>query len=253
MSEYVLSMEGIVKRFGVTTVVDGVNLNVQKGETVAIIGPSGAGKSTLLRCVNHLEIIQSGRIAVCGEEFVHTDDKGRARYLPEAELRRIRSQTAMVFQHFNLFAHLTCLQNVTITGIKVRREPAADVTSRALALLQSVGLSDKADAYPAQLSGGQKQRVAIARALALQPKIMLFDEPTSALDPEIIGEVLAVIRALASQHMTMLIVTHEIGFAREVADRIVFMDKGRIAEEGPPELLSAPRSDRLRAFLSAIL
>ncbi len=251
---YTLEMEGIVKLFDHNKVVDGVDLRVKEGETVSIIGSSGAGKSTLLRCVNQLELIQSGRIVLDGQEVATTDAKGHVHYLRERELRDVRSKTAMVFQHFNLFPHLTCLQNITVTGIKVRKQPAQEVIAKGKELLQAVGLSDKADQYPSQLSGGQKQRVAIARALALNPKLMLFDEPTSALDPEITGEVLSVIRELAKKKMTMLIVTHEIGFAREVSDRIVFMDAGTIIEEGTPtQMLEAPKTQRLQSFLKAML
>ena len=254
MSEqYILEMEKITKRFGRITVLDEVDFSVREGETVSIIGSSGAGKSTLLRCVNQLELIQSGRITLDNDVIVCTEG-GRVRYLRESELRRIRSKTAMVFQHFNLFPHLTCLQNITLTGIKVRKQSADEITAQGRELLKTVGLSDKESSYPSQLSGGQKQRVAIARALALNPMLMLFDEPTSALDPEITGEVLSVIRDLANKKMTMLIVTHEMGFAREVSDRIVFMDEGKIIEQGSPgELLEHPKTARLQTFLKAIL
>ena len=251
---YILEMEDIVKRFGRNTVVDGVTLRIEPGEIVSIIGASGAGKSTLLRCINQLETINSGRIVIDSEEIVKTDESGRVRYLKEKTLRPIRSKTSMVFQHFNLFPHLTCLENITITGIHIRKRPADEVVARGRDLLESVGLSDKADVYPAQLSGGQKQRVAIARTLALDPKIMLFDEPTSALDPEITGEVLSVMRELVKKRMTMLIVTHEIGFAREASNRMIYMDGGHIVEEGnPKELIAEPKTERLRAFLGAIL
>ncbi len=251
---YILEMENIVKRFGRTAVVDDVTLQIREGETVSIIGSSGAGKSTLLRCVNQLELIQGGRIVLDGEELARTDETGRVRYIPERRLRQARQKTAMVFQHFNLFPHLTCLENITVTGIKVRGEAAATVTERGLALLARVGLADKANRYPSQLSGGQKQRVAIARALALNPRIMLLDEPTSALDPEITGEVLAVIRELAAERMTMLIVTHEIGFAREVSDRTLFMDDGKVVEEGSPKaIFENPKTERLQTFLRATL
>jgi len=251
---YILEMENIVKRFGKNTVVDDVTLRVMPGEIISVIGASGAGKSTLLRCVNQLELINSGRIVIDSDEIVKTDASGRVRYLKEKRLRAIRSKTSMVFQHFNLFPHLTCLENVTITGIRIRKQPAADVIARGKRLLDSVGLSDKADVYPAKLSGGQKQRVAIARTLALDPVLMLFDEPTSSLDPEITGEVLSVMRELVGKRITMIIVTHEIGFAREVSNRMIYMDGGRIIEEGDPKVIaSEPKTERLRAFLSAVL
>ncbi len=251
---HILELDKITKRFGSTTVLEHVTLNVSQGETVSIIGSSGAGKSTLLRCVNQLELIDSGRISLEGEELVTTDEKGSVNYLPEKELRRIRSKTAMVFQHFNLFPHLTCLENITLTGIKIRKENKSETEAFAHSLLKIVGLPHKADAYPSQLSGGQKQRIAIARALALKPKVMLFDEPTSALDPEITGEVLTVIRKLAEEKMTMLVVTHEIPFARDVSDSVVYMDKGQIVEVGKPtEIFTNPKTERLNTFLSSIL
>lgn len=252
--EFVLQMQNIVKKFGVLVALDNVNLSVQKGETVAIIGPSGSGKSTLLRCVNHLERITSGRIVIVEQELVHTNENGTVLYPKEAEIRRLCANTGMVFQHFNLFPHMTCLQNICYAPIKVKGETSEDANRRGAALLELVGLSSKAQAYPAQLSGGQKQRIAIARGLAMNPQIMLFDEPTSALDPEITGEVLAVMRQLAKQKTTMLVVTHEMGFAREVADRVIFMDNGAIVEEGTPaEIFNAPKSERLQSFLRAML
>lgn len=249
----IVEMNNIVKRFGAVEALNGVSLNIQKGEVVAIIGSSGSGKSTLLRCINRLEKVTSGDIAIDGECFVKTEN-GKINYLPEKELRRICGKTGMVFQSFNLFPHLTCLENVTVTPIKIRREQPAIAELRARELLKTVGLEAKADAYPAQLSGGQQQRVAIARTLALEPEIMLFDEPTSALDPEITGEVLGVIRKLAKEQMTMIIVTHEMAFAREVSSRILFMDEGVIVEEGKPgEIFQNPKSDRLKAFLNSML
>jgi len=251
--EIVLQMEHIIKYFGSLAALNDVSLTVQKGETVAIIGPSGSGKSTLLRCVNHLETITSGHIRLVGETLAETKN-GYVVYPPEKEIRRMCAYTGMVFQHFNLFPHLTCLQNISYAPIKVKGEYPAAARKRAEELLELVGLSVKADAYPAQLSGGQKQRIAIARGLAMDPQLMLFDEPTSALDPEITGEVLAVMRRLAEQKTTMLIVTHEMGFAREVADRVIFMDNGVIVEEGTPaEIFQNPKSERLQSFLHAVL
>ena len=248
----IVSMRGIVKKFGSISALSGVSLDVQTGETVAIIGSSGSGKSTLLRCINHLETVTSGDIAIEGEYIVRTEN-GKTRYAADEDLRRICGKTGMVFQHFNLFPHLTCLENATIAPIRIRKEPPEEAVARAREFLRVVGMENKEDAYPAQLSGGQKQRAAIARALALSPDIMLFDEPTSALDPEITGEVLSVIQKLAKQQMTMLVVTHEMAFARDVSSRVLFMDEGKIIEEGSPEkIFQAPESDRLRAFLSSI-
>ena len=224
-----LEMRHIVKRFGDFTAVDDVDFSMDKGEIVAIIGPSGSGKSTLLRCINGLNHVTGGEIDFEGE-------------------------TGMVFQHFNLFPHMTCLANITYAPIKVKKRQKAECEARARELLRMVGLENKADTYPNQLSGGQKQRVAIARALAMDPDLMLFDEPTSALDPEITGEVLNVMKKLAEQHTTMIVVTHEMGFAKEVADRVLFMDQGKVVEEGPPEqIFGAPKSERLISFLSSML
>ncbi len=249
----IVKLENIHKRYGEVIALNGASLAVAKGEHVAIIGSSGSGKSTLLRCVNHLEVIDSGKITVNGSVLAETV-RGRVRYRPEAEIRSVLLQTAMVFQHFNLFGHLTCLDNISIAPVQIKKEDPAEVRERSMALLKMVGLEKKAGAYPAQLSGGQKQRVAIARALAMRPSILLFDEPTSALDPEITGEVLRVIRTLATQGYTMILVTHEMGFAREVADRIVFMDNATIVEEGPPaRIFDAPATERLAAFLKAVL
>lgn len=249
---YVLEMKDIVKSFGgVVHAVRGVNLSVAKGETVAIIGPSGSGKSTLLRCANCLVRITSGEIILNGETLVHTEND-RAIYPQERELRRMCTETGMIFQQFNLFPHMTALRNISYAPIKVKNIPKEQAEARARELLRIVGLADKADAYPGQLSGGQQQRVAIARGLAMDPSILLFDEPTSALDPEITGEVLAVMRHLAEADTTMIIVTHEMGFAREVADRVIFMDEGIIVEEGKPDaLFTNPQSERLQNFLGA--
>lgn len=253
-NEYVLQMHNIVKEFGELKALDDVSLSVKQGETVAIIGPSGSGKSTLLRCVNRLVTISSGQILLSGEELARTDPQGRVIYPPESKMRKLCANTGMVFQHFNLFPHMNCLQNISYAPIKVKGVEPAKARERARELLKLVGLSDKEKEYPGQISGGQKQRIAIARGLAMEPQIMLFDEPTSALDPEITGEVLAVIRRLAEQKTTMLIVTHEMGFAREVADRVVFMDNGMIIEEGPPEqIFNNPKCERLQNFLSAVL
>ncbi|MGD8908937.1 MAG: amino acid ABC transporter ATP-binding protein [Chromatiales bacterium] len=232
------------KSFGSHEVVKGVDLHVKEGEVVCIIGPSGSGKSTVLRCINKLETASAGTIVVDGYDI---DD-------PKTDINYIRTEAGMVFQHFNLFPHLTVLGNVTIGPIKVRKQSVSDANLLGKSLLEKVGLSDKADHYPQQLSGGQKQRVAIARALSLQPKVILFDEPTSALDPELVGEVLEVMKKLAEEGMTMVVVTHEMGFAREVADRVIFFDEGKIREEGPPEdLFTNPKDARLQEFLGKVI
>ena len=250
---HIVELENIHKRYGEVVALNDVTLRVKRGEHIAIIGSSGSGKSTLLRCINHLEVIDKGRITIGGSVLAETVGE-RVQYRPEAEIRRILMQTAMVFQHFNLFGHLTCLNNITIAPIQIKKENPAEVRARAMDLLRMVGLEKKAKVYPSQLSGGQKQRIAIARALAMRPSILLFDEPTSALDPEITGEVLRVIRELATQGYTMVLVTHEMGFAREVADRIVFMDNGQIIEEGAPgRVFDAPESERLGSFLQAVI
>ncbi|WP_423753312.1 amino acid ABC transporter ATP-binding protein [Candidatus Accumulibacter phosphatis] len=242
------------KRFAAVEVLKGVSLDVGKGEVVAIIGPSGSGKSTFLRCLNHLETIDRGRIDIEGETLVGTDETALCRYVADIELRRICRKMGMVFQHFNLFPHLTVLQNLIEAPLTVKGLRRQDVLPKADELLRKVGLLDKRDSYPARLSGGQKQRVAIARALAMEPDIMLFDEPTSALDPELTGEVLRTIRELAEERMTMLVVTHEMAFAREVASRVVFMDGGEIVEARPAkELFAAPEHPRTRAFLENML
>ncbi len=249
-----IDAQGVKKRFGHNEVLRGVSLQVARGEVVAVIGPSGSGKSTLLRCLNHLETIDSGRIAIEGETLVQTDAGGHCRYVPEADIRRICARTGMVFQHFNLFPHLTVLENLIEAPLVVQGQPRAQAVARAEALLAKVGLAQKRDNYPARLSGGQKQRVAIARALCMQPGIMLFDEPTSALDPELTGEVLRTMRELAEEHMTMVVVTHEMGFAREVAHRVVFMDGGELIEQASAEeFFAQPRHPRTRAFLQHML
>ena len=242
------------KRFGANEVLRGVSLQVRKGEVVAVIGPSGSGKSTFLRCLNHLETIDSGHIAIEGETLATTDAQGRCAYVPDAEVRRIGAKTGMVFQHFNLFPHLTVLENLIEAPMVVQGLSREAAIARAEALLAKVGLAPKRDNYPARLSGGQKQRVAIARALCMQPDIMLFDEPTSALDPELTGEVLRTMRELAEERMTMLVVTHEMGFAREVAHTVAFMDQGELLETRPAaEFFAGPGHERSRAFLNHML
>ena len=245
---------GLTKRFGENAVLADVDLSVRAGEKVAIIGPSGSGKTTLLRCVAHLERPSSGHVDIAGERIGEKLVNGRWREMSDAEIARIRTGIGMVFQRFNLFPHLTALENVMLGPTKVLRQSRAEAEPHARELLRKVGLAHKAADYPERLSGGQQQRVAIARSLAMQPRLMLFDEATSALDPELIGEVLRVMRQLAAEGMTMVVVTHEMGFARDVADRVVFMADGAIVEEGhPQQIFSAPRADRTRQFLQTIL
>ena len=244
-----VSIRGLRKAFGEHTVLHGIDLDVQLSQVVVVIGPSGSGKSTLLRCCNGLEQPDSGRVDICG----HTLTDG-GRMLAEAALNQLREDVGMVFQSFNLFPHLSVLDNITVGPRKVRGTPRQQAQEQALALLEKVGLAHKADAMPASLSGGQKQRVAIARALAMRPKVMLFDEPTSALDPELVGEVLQVMKLLAAEGMTMLVVTHEMDFAREVADVVVVMDGGAIVESGAPgTIFTNPAQPRTREFLQAVL
>ena len=244
----------IHKRFGALEVLKGVSLDIAKGEVVAVIGPSGSGKSTFLRCLNHLEKIDRGRVVIEGETLVSSDAHGTAHYVAEPDIRRIVCKMGMVFQHFNLFPHMTVLQNVIEAPMTVKGLRRDEIVPKAKALLRKVGLFEKRDAYPSRLSGGQKQRVAIARALAMEPDIMLFDEPTSALDPELTGEVLRTMRELADEHMTMVVVTHEMAFAREVASRVIFMDGGLIVEARPArELFAAPAHPRTQAFLENML
>jgi polar amino acid transport system ATP-binding protein len=246
--------EGVHKRFGRQEVLKGITLAVQPGEVMCLLGPSGSGKSTFLRCINHLEKINAGRLSVDGELVGYRQVGEKLHELREGEIARKRAEIGMVFQHFNLFPHMTALENVTCAPIRVKKVARAAAQERARELLGRVGLADKLEAYPAQLSGGQQQRVAIARALAMEPKLMLFDEPTSALDPELVGEVLQAMQQLARDGMTMIVVTHEIGFAREVADTVVFMDGGVVVESGPPaEVLANPRHERTRTFLSKVL
>ena len=246
--------EQVHKRFGRLEVLRGVSLTVMPGEVTCVIGPSGSGKSTFLRCVNHLEKIDAGRLSVDGQLVGYRQEGEKLYELREREVARTRAEIGMVFQHFNLFGHMTALQNVCEAPVQVRGIPRQEARAAGLELLERVGLADKRDAYPSQLSGGQQQRVAIARALAMRPKLMLFDEPTSALDPELVGDVLAVMRGLAESGMTMIVVTHEMGFAREVADAVLFMDGGVIVEAGTPaELLGRPREARTRDFLGRVL
>lgn len=253
-TEPMIQARSISKRFAANPVLKNVSLTLGKGEVVAVIGPSGSGKSTFLRCLNHLETIDSGHISIEGETLVSTNPAGHCSYVPDAQVRRICSRMGMVFQHFNLFPHLTVLQNIIEAPMVVKGLSAAQATPQAEALLSKVGLFEKRHNYPNRLSGGQKQRVAIARALAMEPDIMLFDEPTSALDPELTGEVLRTMRQLAQEHMTMLVVTHEMGFAREVASSVVFMDSGEILEaQAAPDFFSHPQHERTQAFLKHLL
>ncbi|WP_286906196.1 MULTISPECIES: amino acid ABC transporter ATP-binding protein [Clostridium] len=239
----VIKASNVKKRYGKLEVLKDISLEITEGEVVCIIGPSGSGKSTLLRCLNRLEEIQAGSISILGEELVNNKS-----------IDTLRQNIGMVFQHFNLFPHLTVLQNMILAPVELKKMNKTEATKKAIDLLDKVGLKDKKDVYPDTLSGGQKQRVAIARALEMNPKIMLFDEPTSALDPEMVGEVLKVMKDLAKEGMTMVIVTHEMGFARDVADRVVFMDHGYILEEGEPDkIFTAPTSDRCKEFLDKVI
>jgi len=255
MSDPMVKAEQVHKSFGRLEVLKGVSLEVQPGEVVCMIGPSGSGKSTFLRCINHLERINAGRLWVDGKLVGYRQSGDKIYELRDAEVCRERAQIGMVFQRFNLFGHMTALENVIEAPIRVKKVTKRNAIAEARVLLERVGLADKVNVYPAQLSGGQQQRVAIARALAMTPKLMLFDEPTSALDPELVGEVLEVMKALAFDFQTtMIVVTHEMGFAREAADRVLMMDDGRIIEEGTPEhFFQAPREERTKQFLAAIL
>ncbi len=255
MSGPMVKAEGVHKRFGRLEVLKGITLEVRQGEVMCLLGPSGSGKSTFLRCINHLEKINAGRLSVDGELVGYRQVGDKLHELRESEVARRRAGIGMVFQHFNLFPHMTALENVTCAPIRVKKVPRADARTRAHELLARVGLAEKADAYPAQLSGGQQQRVAIARALAMEPKLMLFDEPTSALDPELVGDVLEAMQQLARDGMTMIVVTHEMGFAREVANTVVFMDGGVVLESGQPggRARRIPRHERTRSFLSKVL
>jgi polar amino acid transport system ATP-binding protein len=254
MSEPMVNAEAVHKRFGRHEVLTGITLQVARGDVMVLLGPSGSGKSTFLRCINHLEKIDAGRLSVDGHLVGYRQSGDRLHELREAEVARKRSEIGMVFQHFNLFPHMTAIENVTCAPLRVKKAPREPTFARARELLTRVGLPDKLEAYPAQMSGGQQQRVAIARALAMEPKLMMFDEPTSALDPELVGDVLAAMRQLAREGMTMIVVTHEMGFAREVADTIVFMDAGVVVEAGrPADVLDNPRHERTRTFLSKVL
>jgi len=246
--------EGVHKRFGRLEVLRGINLEVEASEVMVIVGPSGSGKSTFLRCINHLEKINAGRLWVDGELVGYRQSGDKIHELREREVARKRAEIGMVFQHFNLFPHMTAIENVVEAPMRVKGTPRFVATEHGLELLDRVGLADKGRVYPSQLSGGQQQRVAIARALAMEPKLILFDEPTSALDPELVGEVLDVMLRLAREGMTMIVVTHEMGFAREVGDQLVFMDEGVIVERGSPrEMLVSPREPRTQEFLSKVL
>jgi polar amino acid transport system ATP-binding protein len=254
MTQAAVEAVRVHKNFGPLQVLRGVDLRVEPGEVCCIIGPSGSGKSTFLRCINHLERIDAGRLYVDGQPVGYAERGGRLYELTERKVARQRRQVGMVFQRFNLFGHLTALENVMEAPIQVDRKSKDVARKEATALLEQVGLGNRQNAYPAQLSGGQQQRVAIARALAMQPKLMLFDEPTSALDPELVGEVLDVMRQLARDGMTMVVVTHEMGFAREIGDSLVFMDAGAVVETGDPAtVLGSPTEPRTRDFLSKVL
>ncbi|HWS34841.1 MAG TPA: amino acid ABC transporter ATP-binding protein [Actinoplanes sp.] len=249
-----IEISGVHKTFGTTEVLRGIDLTAEAGTVTVVLGPSGSGKSTLLRCINHLEKVDSGLVRIDGQLIGYRQSGNKLHELNERQILKQRAGIGFVFQNFNLFPHLTALENIAEAPIAAQGRPQRLVYERARELLTRVGLGDRADAYPRQLSGGQQQRVAIARALALDPKLILFDEPTSALDPELVGEVLDVLRDLAATGTTMIVVTHEIGFAREAADTVVFMDSGRIVEQGPPtEVLDNPKHERTRAFLSAVL
>ena len=254
MSTPMVRAESVHKNFGRNEVLRGIDIEVAPREVMCIIGPSGSGKSTFLRCINHLEKIDAGRLWVDGELVGYRERGGRLHELPDREVCRKRSEIGMVFQGFNLFPHMTALENVIEAPVKVKKEAVSAATERGRALLDRVGLGDKLHAHPRQLSGGQQQRVAIARALAMEPKLMLFDEPTSALDPELVGDVLNVMRDLAHEGMTMIVVTHEMGFAREVGDSLVFMDSGMIVEAGNPrDVIGNPQQERTKEFLSKVL
>ena len=253
-SREMVRADNVHKSFGSLEVLKGIDLVVNTGEVCCVLGPSGSGKSTFLRCINHLEKINAGRIFVDGDLVGYRERGGKLHELKDREVAAQRRAIGMVFQRFNLFPHMTVLANVMEAPCRVKKENKAEARDRAIALLQRVGLGDKVDSYPGQLSGGQQQRVAIARALAMRPKLMLFDEPTSALDPELVGEVLDVMKDLAGDGMTMVVVTHEIGFAREVGDKLIFMDGGVVVEEGPPrDVITNPQQERTKAFLSKVL
>ncbi|MGV3071849.1 amino acid ABC transporter ATP-binding protein [Corynebacterium phoceense] len=254
MTTPMIKAVNVHKAFGQLEVLKGIDLTVQPGEVAVLLGPSGSGKSTFLRCCNHLEKVTAGRLYIDGQFIGYKERDGVLYEISEKEAARQRQDIGMVFQSFNLFSHRTVLENIIEAPVQVKKQPADAATKRAMELLDQVGLAHKADAYPVQLSGGQQQRVAIARAVAMDPKLMLFDEPTSALDPELVGEVLRVMKDLAAGGMTMLVVTHEMGFAREVADTVYFMDGGRVLEHGTPEqVFDHPQHDRTKSFLSSLL
>lgn len=246
----IVHIDGVWKHYGGVDVLKGVDLDVTPGEVVCLLGPSGSGKTTLLRCINHLEQIDKGRIYVGGELVGYQDEDGRLYHARNRDIRQARSRIGFVFQQFNLFGNLNAIDNITLAPVLVKGESKHEAASRARALLTRVGLGDRADAYPSQLSGGQRQRLAIARALAMRPEVILFDEPTSALDPELVGEVLAVMAELAAEGITMIVVTHEVGFALEAADRVVFMAGGVVVEQGTPDqVINRPEHERTKAFL----
>lgn len=254
MTEIMVDARSVRKSYGSNEVLKGISLQVEKGKVLCLLGPSGSGKSTFLRCINHLETINGGRIYVAGDLMGYRQAGDVLHEMKPNEIANQRRHIGMVFQRFNLFPHLTAIENVIEAPIGVNREKPDAARKRGLKLLERVGLADKADHYPAQLSGGQQQRVAIARALAMEPKLMLFDEPTSALDPELVGDVLDVMRDLAKSGMTMIVVTHELGFAREVADTVVFMDQGVVVEAGPPkQVIENPRESRTKTFIKSVL
>jgi polar amino acid transport system ATP-binding protein len=254
LPEPIVVAESVRKSFGSVEVLSGISLTVEPGQVLCIIGPSGSGKSTFIRCINHLEKIDGGKLLVDGHLAGYRRAGNKLHEMRESEIAKRRADIGMVFQQFNLFPHMTVLQNLVEAPTRVKKVPKAEAIAAARRLLEQVGLADREGAYPAQLSGGQQQRVAIARALAMQPKLMLFDEPTSALDPELVGEVLDVIKQLANNGMTMIVVTHEMGFAREVADELVFMDAGVVVEAGrPADVLTNPQHERTKAFLSKVL
>lgn len=254
MTDLMIDAQNVCKSYGSLDVLKGINLQVPKGTVTCLIGPSGSGKSTMLRCCNHLEKVTAGRLYVDGELIGYREKNGTLYEISEKEAAAQRANIGMVFQNFNLFPHLTVLQNIIEAPVHVKKQAPAEAKKRALELLDQVGLAHKAEAYPLQLSGGQQQRVAIARAVAMEPKLMLFDEPTSALDPELVGDVLKVMRSLAENGMTMLVVTHEMGFAREVADQVAFMDGGVVVEIGTPsQVIDNPQHERTKTFLSSLL
>lgn len=254
MTTNILVAEGVTKTFGQNEVLKGIDLTLHSGEVACIIGPSGSGKSTFLRCINHLETLDGGRIEVCGQTVGYDSRNGKLYEMREKDIALRRRKTGMVFQQFNLFPHMTAIENIIEGPTRVKGTPKKAALLRAEELLEVVGLSEHGRHYPSQLSGGQQQRIAIARAMAMDPEILLFDEPTSALDPELVGEVLAVIKRLAQDGMSMIVVTHEMGFAREVADNVIFMDQGLIVESGSPsQVIGAPQHERTQSFLSKVL